>query len=105
MIIGIHRTCNKLCRDDDGISDQIEISFDALKLVMPRPIRVQVFDLAGRKVRTLPSGNGLAQRYKFTWDGRDEQSRLVPPGTYFVQVAIEGDSQSKKAHRMLPVLY
>ena len=105
LLANLALSTSVLTPNDDGISDQIEISFDALKLVMPRPIRVQVFDLAGRKVRTLPSGNGLAQRYKFTWDGRDEQSRLVPPGTYFVQVAIEGDSQSKKAHRMLPVLY
>ena len=105
LLANLELSTSVLTPNGDGIGDQIEISFDALKLVVPRPIRVQVFDLAGRKVRTLPSGNGLAQRYNFTWDGRDERSRLVPPGTYFVQVAIEGDSQSKKAHRMLPVLY
>ena len=94
-----------LTPNGDGMGDQLDISFDALKLVMPRPIRVQVYDLAGGKVRELTSGNGVAQRYNFTWDGRDEQSKLVPPGTYFVRIAIEGDSQSETAHRVLPVVY
>ena len=94
-----------LTPNGDGMGDQLDISFDALKLVMPRPIRVQVYDLAGRRVRELPSGNGLARRYNFTWDGRDEQAQLVPPGTYFVQIAVEGDSQSDTAHRVLPVVY
>ena len=56
-------------------------------------------------MRELTSGDGVAQRYNFTWDGRDEQSKLVPPGTYFVRIAIEGDSQSETAHRVLPVVY
>ena len=33
---------------------------------------------AGGKVRELTSGDGVAQRYNFTCDGRDEQSKLVP---------------------------
>ncbi len=94
-----------LSPNGDGISDELHIAFDALKLVIPRPIRVQVYDLAGRKVRELPSGNGLAQRYNFVWDGRDESARIVPPGTYFVNIEIEGDSQSETALRILPVVY
>jgi len=51
------------------------------------------------------SGDGLAQRYRFTWDGRDEGGAMVPPGTYLVQVEIEGDSLTETAQRIVPVAY
>ena len=34
------------------------------------------------------SDDGLAQRYRFTWDGRDEDGTTVPPGTYLVQLQV-----------------
>ena len=51
------------------------------------------------------SDDGLAQRYRFTWDGRDEDGTTVPPGTYLVQVEIEGDSLTETAQRIVPVAY
>ena len=89
----------------DGIGDQLVIEFDALKLVTPRPIKVQVYDLAGRKVRELTSEEGLAQRYNFIWDGRDDEDSTVAPGTYLVQIEIEGDSRTETAQRIVPVAY
>lgn len=94
-----------LTPNGDGIGDELQIKFDALKLVALRPIHVQVYDLAGRKVRELSGGAGLAQRYSFTWDGRDESAQIVPPGTYLIRIKIEGDSQSETAQRLLPVAY
>lgn len=94
-----------LTPNGDGIGDELAIEFDALKLVTPRPIAVRVYDLAGRKMRELSSGNGLAQRYNFTWDGRDEAGATVPPGTYLVRIEIEGDSLTETAQRIVPVAY
>jgi flagellar hook assembly protein FlgD len=56
-------------------------------------------------MRELSSGNGLAQRYNFTWDGRDEAGATVPPGTYLVRIEIEGDSLTETAQRIVPVAY
>jgi hypothetical protein len=94
-----------LTPNGDGVGDQLQLEFDALKLFTPRPIRVQVYDLAGRKMRELASVPGLAQRYRFAWDGRDEGGQSVPPGTYLVQIEIEGDSRTEVAQRLLPVAY
>ena len=88
----------------DGVGDELIIEFDALKLVTPRPISIHVYDLAGRRIRML-SDDGLAQRYRFTWDGRDEGGAMVPPGTYLVEVEIEGDSLTETAQRIVPVAY
>ncbi len=94
-----------LTPNGDGIGDELQIEFDALKLVTPRPISVQIYDLAGRKVRELSGATGLAQRYSFTWDGRDGSAQIVPPGTYLLRVEIEGDSQSETAQRLVSVAY
>jgi hypothetical protein len=39
-----------------------------------------VFDLAGRRVRSLRGGGG-----RLVWDGRDDAGRQVPAGTYLVR--------------------
>ena len=65
----------------DGIGDELSIEFDALKLVAPRPIQVQVFDLSGSIIRNLSNGLGVANRYSFAWDGIDETGHLVLQGT------------------------
>lgn len=105
LLANIALSTQVLTPNGDGISDELHIEFDALKLFIPRPIRVQVYDLAGRKVRDLTVEDGLAQRYNFTWDGRDDAARLVAPGTYLLHVEVEGDSQSETAQRILPVAY
>ena len=94
-----------LTPNGDGVGDELAIEFDALKLVTPRPIRVHIYDLAGREMRVLDSGDGLARHHRFTWDGRDDAGALVKPGTYLVQIEISGDSQTETVQRIVPVAY
>lgn len=94
-----------LTPNGDGVGDELVIEFDALKLVTPRPIRVHIYDLAGRKVRVLDSGMGLARHYRFAWNGRDRAGALVQPGAYLVQIEIAGDSQTEVVQRIVPVAY
>ena len=51
---------------------------------------LEVFDVVGRRVRTIgaarvPAGVGSAE-----WDGRDEMGRLVGSGIYFIRLVVEG---------------
>ena len=105
LLANIALSTSVLTPNGDGVSDELTIEFDALKLVTPRPIRVHIYDLAGRNVRALDSGDGLARRYRFTWDGRDGTGALVSPGTYLVQIEIAGDSQTETVQRIVPVAY
>lgn len=105
LLANIAFSTSVLTPNGDGIGDELVIEFDALKLVTPRPIKVQVYDLAGRKIHELTSEDGLAQRYNFTWDGSDDEGSTVAPGTYLVQIEIEGDSQTETAQRIVPVAY
>jgi hypothetical protein len=51
-----------------------------------RTVRIQVFDLLGRKVRTLVQGAAQAGQHTVTWDGRDDAGRRVASGTYLCRM-------------------
>jgi YVTN family beta-propeller protein len=53
-------------------------------------VRVAVYDLAGRHVRTLVEATLAAAVHERQWDGRDIAGRAVPSGAYYVR--LESDS-------------
>lgn len=62
---------------------QATIRFD---LVSDAPVRLEVFDLQGRLVRTLVDGERVAGRHEEIWDGRDMTGRQVASGVYFYRL-------------------
>ena len=48
---------------------------------------LEVFDLAGRAVRTLARGEHAAGEHTVRWDGLDRDGRAGGPGLYFVRLA------------------
>lgn len=61
------------------------VSSTDLRFTIERPGRVELslFDVSGRRVRTLVSGEVEAGEHVATWDGRDDRGRPMPAGTYF----------------------
>jgi len=47
---------------------------------------LRVYDLAGRRVRTLVDAELEAGAHEFEWDGRDDAGRRLPSGVYFVRL-------------------
>jgi hypothetical protein len=50
-------------------------------------VRLDIVDVAGRRVRRLLDGVASAGEQELTWDGRDDRGSLVPAGVYFVDAA------------------
>lgn len=64
-------------------SAQVQFALDA-----DGPVRVEVFDVAGRRIRTLADGDVLPRgEHALAWDGRDERGETRGAGIYFVRVA------------------
>ncbi len=61
----------------------------SLLLEVPRrtQLRVSVFDLEGRHVRTIWDGQIGAGRHRILWDGVDARGAPVPSGAYFIRLA------------------
>jgi hypothetical protein len=59
--------------------------------------QLAVFDLAGRRVRSLLSADRhAAGRFETSWNLRDEEGRRVAPGVYFVRLdSLQGDARSR----------
>jgi len=57
---------------------------------LPRAQRVElvVFDLRGRRVRELWSGDLAAGRHERSWDGADDRGRSLPSGVYCVRLGV-----------------
>ncbi|MFO7654605.1 MAG: C1 family peptidase [Candidatus Krumholzibacteriia bacterium] len=60
----------------------------AIGFAVPRPARVSVavYDLAGRRIRTLVDGPVAAGHHIAVWDGRTDRGRFVAAGVYLVRV-------------------
>jgi hypothetical protein len=50
------------------------------------PVAVNVYNVAGRKVRTVVQGALPAGRYSYEWDGRDDSGLSLSAGIYFVNI-------------------
>lgn len=59
--------------------------------------RLEVYDLAGRLVRTLSAGSLAAGEHTALWDGRDEAGRAAPSGVYLVQLRGDGFAETVEA--------
>ncbi|MDH4038151.1 MAG: T9SS type A sorting domain-containing protein [Candidatus Krumholzibacteria bacterium] len=60
----------------------------------PSRLRLEVFDVAGRRVRAMTLGEGTLRRVAF--DGRDNAGRLLPSGIYFCRVEAAGETIARK---------
>jgi len=56
---------------------------------------LRVHDLTGRVVRTLVNARQQPGRYSLSWNGRDDQGRLLGNGVYFCKLAT-GDYRSTR---------
>ena len=71
-------------------------------LSLDRTTRVEldVYDVAGRRVRTLLHGPVEGGFRRVVWDGRDEAGRSVGTGVYFVRLHAVGQTEVRKATRL-----
>jgi len=57
----------------------------AFTLAHEGPVRLDVYDLAGQRVRMLIDGRQAAGTYRVNWNGTDGDGRTLAAGVYFFQ--------------------
>jgi hypothetical protein len=56
-------------------------------LAHPVDLRLEIFDLSGRRVSTLANREMEPGRYSLSWDGRGDSGAPLGPGLYFVRMS------------------
>ena len=74
----------------------------AFSLPVSTNIRLVVYDVLGRKVRELTSGEFAAGMHSVTWDAMDESGALLSSGVYFARLSqLSGENQQISMIKML----
>jgi len=64
------------------------------------PVKIDVFNVSGRLVRTLETGVMAPGQHSVTWNGRDAGGAQVGPGVYFIRANVGGESATSRVLRL-----
>ena len=108
LIEGISVVPPVVTPNGDGVNDETTIRFSVFHLQTAKTLRVEIYDLAGRRrrdlsvVRSRPSGE-----HRIVWNGRDNAGVRVPPGIYLarIRLALDRDNRETRTTQMIHVAY
>ncbi len=67
----------------------------AFELAETKSVRLSIYSLSGRLVRTLVDGTRSEGRHEVQWDGLDSHGLSTPSGTYFYRLQAGGVDQTR----------
>ena len=89
----------------DGTNDAFALSYALLKLTTEAAVTLELYDLAGRRVRRAYEGMDGNGSYALEWDGTDDRGLLVPPGLYLYELRVEADEGAERRWGSVGVAY
>lgn len=94
-----------LTPNNDGINDQLQISYSLFRLPGRIPAELVVYTLDGRRAASIDLGLQEAGLQRLAWDGRDEEGRQLAPGLYLVELVLRAQSATFRQVRPVGVVY
>jgi len=89
----------------DGVNDEFALGYTLLKLMHPVPVLVEIYDLSGRCVRQVFTGEETIGSHGHVWDGRDGSGAMVPPGLYVYNLQVETGKGTECQVGVIGVIY
>ena len=89
----------------DGVNETVRFSFNVVQLTDEVPLSLEIFDLSGRRVRVLHEGLQQSGYFSFSWDGRDGNQDLMPPGIYVYRLEVEAEKGRDQQTGTVAVVY
>lgn len=75
------------------LEEGVKVSY---QLTQYGPVRLCVYDVTGRLVRTLVDGSRPAGRHEITWDRKTDSGLRVPAGVFFIRMEQHGRASVQK---------
>jgi len=73
--------------------DEFVVSY---MIPIPGTMDLSIYDLAGRRIRNLVSGETAAGQYSLSWNIRDDQGHQVPMGTYICRLKAGSTTRNER---------
>lgn len=89
----------------DGANEQARLLYDILEITGLAAVRVEIRDLAGRRIRLVHNGREGIGSYERYWDGREDGGKLVQPGVYLATISVGTDEEEITRNQVLHVAY
>lgn len=89
----------------DGVNEVAVFSFNLLQLTDAVPLKLEIYDLAGRRWRVVHEGLQQSGRFSFSWNGLDDEGGRVPPGVYLYRVGVEAQKGDIQQGGTVAVVY
>jgi len=67
-----------------------------LKIITPQNIDINVYDILGRKIATIFSGNLTNGIYEYSWNGTNTNNEMVSSGVYYITAMSDSRQEWKK---------
>ena len=93
-----------LTPNGDGVNDELVVALDLVDVLTARPVQLEIFDLARRRVAGVES-MGMAGPLRLAWDGRTGTGGQVPPGNYIARLKVKGDGSTELAVELVSIVY
>jgi hypothetical protein len=95
LLGAVEVSSNPFTPNGDGINDAVELVFPVFKVLGSKSLVLEVYGLDGilvrRQEKAVAHAAGLQH---LSWDGRDRDGRLLPPGLYICRVGLKVEDQS-----------
>jgi hypothetical protein len=88
----------------DGANDRLQIEYELLNLGAV-PVAIDLYDLSGRRIGEVYRGIASSGRFEVSWDGRDAQANLLPPGLYILRLEVDCDRGLESQQRVVSLVY
>jgi hypothetical protein len=89
---------NPFTPNGDGINDAAEFRFQLYDVSVQRELTIDIYDLAGRRVRQLERFSVIRGLFDQgadvpMWDGRDDAGQQMAPGHYIYRISLDTDEK------------
>ena len=94
-----------LTPNGDQIHDELHIAYSLFRLPEQVPVALELYALDGRRVARVAMGIQDSGPQQITWDGRDQQGRVLAPGLYLLAISLGTHTPQQPQLRPLGIAY